>query len=49
MTTTNWRKVWKEFEKWWNEKTVGPTDWPRQKRQIQRLVKRHSSEGGKQL
>ncbi len=42
---TNWRKVWRDFQKWIDEKTVGPVAWSRQKRQIQRLVEKHSHSG----
>lgn len=38
----DWRRVWKEFETWWTEETVGSTDWPRQKKKIQSLAKKYS-------
>ena len=40
---TDWRRIWRDFEKWINEKTVGVVPWPIQKRQIQRLVTKHQS------
>ena len=39
---TNWKKVWEEFDEWYDGKGKFDPTWNAQKRKIQQLVKKYS-------